>query len=125
MTMFVGHWTLDWTLYSLASELEGVWEFAQAVHICSVDLENGYDHLPRGILWVHFATMEWTARCYLFFADDMVLMASLTSDLRLTLTQFSAHWEASGKKISTSTSEAVLATEKGWSAHTRLSLTLN
>ncbi|KAK3517658.1 hypothetical protein QTP70_014900 [Hemibagrus guttatus] len=36
-----GHWKV----------LEGSWEFAQPVHMCFVDLEKAFDHVPCGILW--------------------------------------------------------------------------
>ena len=38
--------TLD-HLYTFAMVLEGVWEFAQPVHMCFVDLEKAYDRVPE------------------------------------------------------------------------------
>ncbi|KAK3574271.1 hypothetical protein QTP86_004382 [Hemibagrus guttatus] len=42
--------TLD-QLYNLHRVLEGSWEFAQPVHMCFVDLEKAFNHVPCGILW--------------------------------------------------------------------------
>ena len=48
----------------------------------------------------------------LVFADDVVLFASLNSDLQFSLGLFAAEWEATGMKISTSISEAMVLSQK-------------
>ncbi|KAI3356692.1 hypothetical protein L3Q82_003377 [Scortum barcoo] len=46
-----GRGTLDQLCYTLRRVLEGLWEFAQPVHICFVDLEKAFNRVPHGILW--------------------------------------------------------------------------
>ena len=47
----------------------------------------------------------------LLFADDVVLLASSKSDLKLSLGQFAAEWEAVEMTISTSKFEAMVLSQ--------------
>ncbi|KAI3355947.1 hypothetical protein L3Q82_004493 [Scortum barcoo] len=85
-----GRGTLD-QLYTLHRVLEGLWEFAQPVHMCFVDLEKAFDRVPH---------------------DDVVLMASSSQDLQHVLERFAAECEAAGMRISTSKSEAMVLDRK-------------
>lgn len=44
-----GGGTLD-QLFTLTRVLQGACEFAQPVHLCFVDLEKAYDHVPPSAL---------------------------------------------------------------------------
>uniref|UniRef100_A0A8C6NUK4 Reverse transcriptase domain-containing protein n=1 Tax=Nothobranchius furzeri TaxID=105023 RepID=A0A8C6NUK4_NOTFU len=165
-----GRGTVD-QLYTVTRVMEGIWEFAQAIHMCFVDLEKAYDRVPRGTLQeygvgglllraiqslyqrsvslvriagsksdlfpvkvglhqgcnlspVLFITfMDRISRrsrgveCVAFggrrissllFPDDVVLLASSSSDLQLLLGRFMAKCEAAGMRISTSKSETMV-----------------
>lgn len=74
-------------LYTLTRVLEGSWEFVRPVHMCFVDLEKAFDHVPRDILWG--VLWECEVQCALLRAvrslydrsKSLVRIASSKSDL--------------------------------------------
>ncbi|KAI3377359.1 hypothetical protein L3Q82_008400 [Scortum barcoo] len=111
-----GRGTLD-QLYTLHRVLEGLWEFAQPVHMCFVDLEKAFDRVPRGILWG--VLREYGVRGPLLRAvrslydrsRSLVRIAG-SQDLQHVLERFAAECEAAGMRISTSKSEAMVLDRK-------------
>ncbi|KAI3360874.1 hypothetical protein L3Q82_012888 [Scortum barcoo] len=114
-----GRGTLD-QLYTLHRVLEGLWEFAQPVHMCFVDLEKAFDRVPRGILWGS-APYEYGVRGPLLRAVRSLYdrsrslvhcIAGSSQDLQHVLERFAAECEAAGMRISTSKSEAMVLDRK-------------
>ncbi|KAI3365411.1 hypothetical protein L3Q82_010500 [Scortum barcoo] len=113
-----GRGTLD-QLYTLHRVLEGLWEFAQPVHMCFVDLEKAFDRVPRGILWG--VLREYGVRGPLLRAvrslydrsRSLVRIAG-SQDLQHVLERFAAECEAeaAGMRISTPKSEAMVLDRK-------------
>ncbi|KAK3508726.1 hypothetical protein QTP70_004271 [Hemibagrus guttatus] len=96
--------TLD-RLYTLHRVLEGSWEFAQPVHMCFVDLEKAFDHVPRGILCE--VLWEYRVRGPLLRA-----VRSLYNRSRSLVRIASSECEAAGMRVSTSKSEAMVLDRK-------------
>ncbi|KAK3527289.1 hypothetical protein QTP86_018597 [Hemibagrus guttatus] len=117
--------TLD-QLYTLHRVLEGLWEFAQPVHMCFVDLEKAFDRVPRGILWevlweygVHGSLLRAVRSLYnrsrslvRIASYDVVLLAPSSLDLQHALGCFAAECEAAGMRVSTSKLEAMVLDRK-------------
>ncbi|KAI3370691.1 hypothetical protein L3Q82_007248 [Scortum barcoo] len=122
----VEHWTSS---ISSTGLLEGLWEFAQPVHMCFVDLEKAFNRVHHGIL-CGGAPHEYGVRGPLLRAvrslydqskslvrvaagnDVVVLLASSNQDLQHVLGWFAAKCEAAGMRISTSKSEAMVLDRK-------------
>ncbi|KAI3355548.1 hypothetical protein L3Q82_018375 [Scortum barcoo] len=113
-----GRGTLD-QLYTLREGvLEGLWEFAQPVHMCFVDLEKAFDRVPRGILWG--VLREYGVRgpllkgCSVSVRPEQELGSALPAPgpSACMLERFAAECEAAGMRISTSKSEAMVLDRK-------------
>ncbi|KAI3376614.1 hypothetical protein L3Q82_017048, partial [Scortum barcoo] len=122
-----GLWCLSWRQprTQVVRVLEGLWEFAQPVHMCFVDLEKAFDTVSLvvfcGECSVRFLGIARGRResrfgnhriSSLLFADDVVLLASSSQDLQRVLERFAAECEVAGMRISTSKSEAMVLDRK-------------
>ncbi|KAI3371585.1 hypothetical protein L3Q82_024156 [Scortum barcoo] len=104
--------------YTLHRVLEGLWEFAQPVHMCFVDLEKAFDRVPRGILWgvLHeYGVREAFAKgCSVSVRPEQELGSHCRQPgpSACVLERFAAECEAAGMRISTSKSEAMVLDRK-------------
>uniref|UniRef100_A0A8C6L319 Reverse transcriptase domain-containing protein n=1 Tax=Nothobranchius furzeri TaxID=105023 RepID=A0A8C6L319_NOTFU len=75
------------------------------LEILSIKVMNRISRRSRGVEFVEFGGRRIS---YLLFADDVVLLASSSSDLQLLLGRSAAECEAAGIRISTSKSETMV-----------------
>ncbi|KAI3363857.1 hypothetical protein L3Q82_001459 [Scortum barcoo] len=107
--LVVEHWT---RLYTLRRVLEGLWEFAQPVHMCPSWYSVGSAPAKYGVR----GPLLRAVRSLYDRSRSLVRIAG-SQDLQHVLEQFAAECEAAGMRISTSKSEAmVLDRKKGWRA---------
>ncbi|KAI3359711.1 hypothetical protein L3Q82_013809 [Scortum barcoo] len=99
--------------------LEGLWEFAQPVHMCFVDLEKAFDRVP----YVVFCGGAFAKGCSVsvrpeqelgFALPAMMLYCWLHQARTFSMywRRFAAECEAAGMRISTSKSEAMVLDRK-------------
>ncbi|KAI3359209.1 hypothetical protein L3Q82_002734 [Scortum barcoo] len=99
--LVVEHWTSFYV--SLHRVLEGLWEFAQPVYMCFVDLEKAFDCVPRGILVGGCSTRSMGSGA---FAKGCSVSVRPEQELGSHCRQ-TVECEASGMRIGISKSEAM------------------
>ena len=80
-------------------------------------VHNFYDRICRRSQVAERVAFAGHGIPFLLFADDVVLLAFLNSDLQLALGRFAAECEAAGMTISTSKSEAMVLSREQWIAN--------
>ncbi|KAI3364546.1 hypothetical protein L3Q82_011335 [Scortum barcoo] len=112
-----GRGTVD-QLYTLHRVLEGLWEFAQPVHMCFVDLEKAFNRPCPSWYSVGSAPRVWgpgafAKGCSVSVRPEQELGSHCRhQDLQHVLERFAAECEAAGMRISTSKSEAMVLDRK-------------